>query len=211
VCLHQFADSLPVCYAAGMNTNVKLVVTLQEWVHDLCCCSMVPSLICLYGRMENTDDSVPFLQKYAYVSQVINHSWGHLTVRWRIELTCPNLTTACSCRVRLSTVLCTCRSYGGAKLPYAVSSHFKRFHIYKKHKFFFGSHLKSADENFRWNHTRPHSCDAILERHHEKCNYNHYCYHESGSSNVTIMGIKAVREQGWPSKDLCLIRKTKCR
>jgi hypothetical protein len=29
VCLHQFADCLLACYAAGMNTNVKLMVTLQ--------------------------------------------------------------------------------------------------------------------------------------------------------------------------------------
>jgi len=81
VYLHRFADSLPACYAAGMNTNMKLVVTLQEWRHDLCCFSMVPSLIYLHRRMENIDDSVPFLQKYAYISQVINHFWGHLTAR----------------------------------------------------------------------------------------------------------------------------------
>jgi len=29
VCLQLFADSLPACYAAGMNTNVKVVVILQ--------------------------------------------------------------------------------------------------------------------------------------------------------------------------------------
>jgi hypothetical protein len=78
VCLRRFTDSLPACYAAGMNTNVKLKVTLQgvrTWIMLL---QYGTLLICLYGRMGNTDDSVPFLQKYAHITQVINHSWDHL-------------------------------------------------------------------------------------------------------------------------------------
>jgi len=55
---------------------------------------------------------------------------------WSIELTCLNLRTTCSCSLRLSTVLCTRHRSGGAKLPSAVSFHFKRFHFYKKHKFY---------------------------------------------------------------------------
>lgn len=100
---------------------------------------------------------------------------------WRIELTCPHLGTTSSSCVRLSTVLCTRQRSGGAKLPYAFSSHFKRLHIHKKHKFIFGSHLKSQRMKTFSEITRPHNCDPILERHREKCNYNYYCYHESCS------------------------------
>jgi len=68
---------------------------------------------------------------------------------WRIELTCPNLRTVCSCFVRLSTVRSKRHRSSGDKLPSAVSSNFKRFHIYKKHKFIPGIHWMSVDENVR--------------------------------------------------------------
>jgi hypothetical protein len=47
--------------------------------------------------------------------------------------------------------------FGSAKLHSAISSRLTLFHICKKHKFLFGSHFISADENLLLNHTRPHT------------------------------------------------------
>lgn len=119
---------------------------------------MVPSLIYLYRRMENTDGSVLFLQKYAYIyiSSYQPLLRSSESACWRIDLTCLNLGTTCSCCPRLSTVLCTRHISGGAKLPSTVSSHFKRFHISKKHKF----HLWKPFDISGWkrlvkSHTNP--------------------------------------------------------
>jgi hypothetical protein len=159
--LCAFTGLLTVCQPVMLPERIQMWswwLLCREWGHDLCCCSMVPSLICLYRRMENTDDSVPFLPKYAYV---YTSSYQPLLrssdICWRIELTCPNLRTTCPYCVRLSTVLSKSHRSNGAKLYSAVSSNFKRFHIYKKHKLIFGSHWISADENVRLSHTRPHT------------------------------------------------------
>lgn len=154
--------SLPECYAAGMNTNMKLVVTLQECGHDLCCCSMV---LFWYACMEEWKTqttaftSYRNLRIYLKLSTTPEVIWQHLLgykvnisrlenyVFWMRQVVHRSMHPPMETRHRS----------GGAKLPSAVSSHFKRFHIYKKHKFIFGSHLISADESVLLNHIRPHT------------------------------------------------------
>ena len=156
VCLHQSADSLLACYAAGMNTirSWRLLCSSGDIIYVAAVWD--PLWYSCIEEWKTQTKVFPSYRIFLYISSYQPLLRSSESACWRIELTCLNLRTTCSCCLRLSTVLCTHHRSGGAKLPSAVSSHFKRFHICKKHKFFFGGHLISADENVWWNHTRLH-------------------------------------------------------